>query len=95
MPCRSAIAAAVLCMTLTSAQAWDHTRYPDLSGQWRRLGPSNPIRFDPSKPPGRGQQAPLTPEYEAVFEASLAAQAQGGQGNSPHSLAARRACRES
>jgi hypothetical protein len=87
MPCRSSIAsivpAAVLCITVASAQAWDHTRYPDLSGQWRRLGPSNPIRFDPSKPPGRGQQAPLTPEYQAVFEASLAAQAQGGQGNSP------------
>jgi hypothetical protein len=36
---------------------------------------------DPSKPPGRGQQAPLTPEYQAIFEANLRDQAIGGQGN--------------
>ena len=29
----------------------------------------------------RGQQAPLTPEYQAIFEASLADQAVGGAGN--------------
>jgi hypothetical protein len=28
--------------------------------------------MDPSKPPGLGQQAPLTPEYQAVLEANLA-----------------------
>src|SRR5258708_9223832 len=33
-----------------------------------------------SKPAGRGQQAPLTPEYQAIFEANLKDQAQGGQG---------------
>jgi hypothetical protein len=38
---------------------------------------------DPSKPAGRGQQAPLTAEYQAAFEANLAAQAAGGQGNDP------------
>jgi hypothetical protein len=32
---------------------------------------------------GRGQQAPLTAEYQAVFEASLADQAAGGQGGDP------------
>jgi len=37
---------------------------------------------DPSKPPGRGQQAPLTAEYQAKFEANLADQAAGGQGTS-------------
>ena len=40
-----------------------------------------PPRYDPSKPSGRGQQAPLTPEYQANFEANLADQAAGGQGN--------------
>ena len=30
--------------------------------------------------PGRGQGAPLTPEYQAVFEANLADQKAGGQG---------------
>jgi hypothetical protein len=39
------------------------------------------IQWDPTKPIGRGQQAPLTPEYQAIFEASLADQAVGGIGN--------------
>ena len=54
--------------------------YPDLKGEWMRLGSG---AFDPSKPAGRGQQAPLTAEYQAVLEASLAEQAAGGQGNNP------------
>ena len=29
----------------------------------------------------KGQQAPLTPEYQAILEASIADQAQGGHGN--------------
>jgi hypothetical protein len=37
--------------------------------------------FDPTKPWGLGQQAPLTPEYQKVLEASIADQAAGGQGN--------------
>ena len=39
--------------------------------------------YDQTKVQGRAQQAPLTPEYQAVFEASLADQALGGQGNDP------------
>jgi hypothetical protein len=35
---------------------------------------------DPAKPQGLGQQAPLTPEYHAIFEARLADKAQGGPG---------------
>ena len=67
-------------LALSSAHAFDESRYDDLAGQWR-LGP--PAKWDPSKPPGRGQQPPLTPEYQAIFEASLADQAAGGQGNDP------------
>ena len=56
--------------------------YPDFESQWRnptaRPG-GNP--WDPSKPMGLGQQAPLTPEYQAIFEASLQDQANGGRGN--------------
>src|SRR6266446_3087110 len=37
--------------------------------------------FDQTKPWGAGQQAPLTAEYRAIFEASLADQAKGGEGN--------------
>jgi hypothetical protein len=40
-------------------------------------------QWDITKPVGRGQQAPLTPEYQAIFEAGLADQAAGGQGNDP------------
>jgi hypothetical protein len=36
----------------------------------------------PTLPWGAGQQAPLTPEYRAIFEASLADQAKRGEGNS-------------
>lgn len=63
----------------TGAHAFDETQYPDWSGQWRRP-PGVGIQWDQSKPLGRGQQAPLTAEYQALFEASLADQALGGQG---------------
>jgi hypothetical protein len=84
---RSAIGAAVLAALLTtsmSAQAFDDAKYPDLSGQWvavRVRGLGGQPAYDPTKPWGLGQQAPLTPEYQKVLEASLADQALGGQGN--------------
>ena len=58
-------------------------RYPDFEAQWRNPTANrggNP--WDPSKPMGLAQQAPLTSEYQAVFEASIKAQKSGGQGNS-------------
>ena len=82
MPVRSSIGAVVLATvivtTIAAARAHDETKYPDWSGQWLRTGG---IQWDPTKPIGRGQQAPLTPEYQAIFEASLADQALGGAGN--------------
>jgi hypothetical protein len=72
--------AVALCASFTGARAFDDKAYPDLSGQWLRTDTGTP-RYDPSKPAGRGQQAPLTPEYQAIFAASLADQANGGQGN--------------
>jgi hypothetical protein len=62
------------------AEIFDSSKYPDWSGQWRVQGGN---RWDASKPAGRGQEAPLTPEYLAVLEASLADQAIGGPGNDP------------
>ena len=47
----------------------------------QRRAPLGQSRFDMSKPWGPGQQAPLTPEYQAILAASLADQANGGQGN--------------
>jgi hypothetical protein len=70
---------AVVVLLASAAPAQDASKYPDWSGQWKRAG-SGPNKYDPTKPPGRGQQAPLTPEYQAIFEASLADQAAGGQG---------------
>jgi hypothetical protein len=72
---------AALCAATAPSRAWDDAQYPDLKGQWRAIG--GPGRFDISKPGGRGQQAPLTPEYQALFEANLVDQASGGQGTTP------------
>jgi hypothetical protein len=66
---------------LPDARAWDDSKYPDLKGQWRRTESGDPTRFDPGKPAGLGQQAPLTPEYQARYEANRADQALGGQGD--------------
>ena len=73
-----ALAAAALSTASASAQIIDYSKYPDLTGQWRPIGGAG--RFDLSKPGGRGQQAPLTAEYQAIFEANLKDQAAGGQG---------------
>jgi len=74
-----ALTAAIL-MTIVGAQAQDASKYPDWSGQWRRAE-GGPNRYDPSKPPGRAQEIPLTAEYQAIYEAGLKDQADGGQGN--------------
>jgi hypothetical protein len=65
----------------SDASRYDPAKYPDWSGPMRwiaAVGGGN--RYDPNKPTGRGQQAPLTPEYQAKFEAGLKDQAAGGQG---------------
>ena len=74
----AAVLAAVFVTAIADVRAQDEMRYPDWSGQWLR---TDGIQWDPTKPLGRGQQAPLTPEYQAIFEASLADQAVGGAGN--------------
>src|SRR6266705_5747000 len=65
------ITAQVIALTIMigSAHAFEDSLYPDLKGQWTRATPDT--SFDPGKPPGRGQQAPLTPEYQKIFEANL------------------------
>jgi hypothetical protein len=90
MLCRSSMIAFVVAAILATTggtHAFDDTKYPDWKGQWARAplptgvprGVSGP-QWDPSKPEGRGQQAPLTEEYRAIFEANLADQTAGGQG---------------
>jgi len=79
-----ALASVVLAASIGGAAAWDDAKYPDLQGHWARFvvpGVTGQPSFDQTKPWGLGQQAPLTPEYRAIFEASLADQAKGGEGN--------------
>src|SRR6202163_2984328 len=88
MPCHASIGAIALAaattamlMTVTGGQAFDESKYPDLAGQWkRRPGVSN--QYDTSKP-RTAEEAPLTPEYQKIFEANLKDQAEGGQGTDP------------
>src|SRR6266446_4463381 len=92
----SAIAVAVIAtgVMVSVVQAANDARYPDWKGAWTRWFPPG-ATFEPNggftaggqpshdqtKPWGRGQEAPLTPEYQKIFEDSLADQADGGQGN--------------
>jgi hypothetical protein len=71
--------AVVLLMTSTAAQAFDESKYPNWKDVWQQVGSDPKSPWDPSKPPGlAGQQAPLSPEYRAVFEASVKSEAEGG-----------------
>jgi hypothetical protein len=68
------VAAALLCLAM-AANAQDAKKYAAFEGMWGRGSP--PGVWDPTKPPGRGQEAPLTTEYQAVYEATLAKQKAG------------------
>jgi hypothetical protein len=82
-----ALAAALTIMATGGVKAVDDVKYPNWRGQWTQiLTPGlegQMVKFDPTKPWGRGQQAPLTPEYQKVHEDSMADQAKGGLGNYP------------
>jgi hypothetical protein len=79
--------AAALLMTVGGAAAYDESKYPDFNGQWRRAVAVRSERvgaaFDPSKPFGREEKPPLTPEYQAIYDANLVDMEKGGQGIDP------------
>jgi hypothetical protein len=77
MLCRGSICALMLLLGISGAAVAEDAAYPDWHGQWSRIGGFN---WDPDKPRGR-QQAPLTAEYQAMHDASMADQRRGGQGN--------------
>ena len=84
MPCPGLLGAGTLAAVLVlapSARAFDDARYPDWSGQWSRTAQAFPGQpaYDASKPP-ESQEAPLTAEYQAVFEANEVDQRAGGHG---------------
>lgn len=78
---------AVLIGATATALPAERAKYPDWRGQWAMiLTPGlegQRVKFDPTKPWGPGQQAPLSAEYQKVLEDSMADQANGGIGNYP------------
>jgi hypothetical protein len=76
---------AALCLFHGGAFAFDDAQYPDFNGKWNRLpfpgAPRTPQpTWDPTKGWGKAQEAPLTPEYAAIFAANEADQKTGGAG---------------
>src|SRR5260370_30268799 len=76
---------AALALTVSAAAAGEQGKYPDLRGQWAGVlrtatGLKGQPSFDPSKSWGRFQEAPLTPEYQAIMEDSIKDQEEGGFG---------------
>ncbi len=67
--------AAVLTLVSSGARAADDPKYPDMTGQWLRTG--NPNWRPVAGPP------PLTPEYQAMFDANQKDMANGGPGDVP------------
>ena len=82
----TAIAAAAMAAWVAAAgaaRAFDDTNYPNWKGQWTRVpvpGIFGVPSFDPTKAAGVKQQAPLTAEYQKIFDDNLAEQAVGGHG---------------
>jgi hypothetical protein len=77
------VLAAAWLATIGGAQAADDSKYPNLKGQWDRFvvrGLPGQASFDQTKGWGNHQQAPLTPEYQAIFEENLKEQDAGGLG---------------
>ena len=67
--------AAALAMTFAGAQAFDDAKYPDMKGQWNRIGSPN-WQVVAGTPP-------LTPEYQEIYKANRADMANGGPGDVP------------
>jgi hypothetical protein len=87
MLCRSTfevLALTTVLMVAAGAAQAQEKKYPDWKGEWTAVFarmPGQQLRFDPGKPYGKGQEAPLTEEYKKIYEANLAEQAEGGPGN--------------
>src|ERR1043165_9219691 len=87
MHCRSVTRAIVLAVTslmaIGSAEAFDDSKYPNLKGQWERFvvrGVPGQPSHDQTQGWGALQQAPLTPEYQTIFDQNVKEQDAGGLG---------------
>jgi hypothetical protein len=70
----AAIALTAALLTPASARILDESKFPDLKGQWDRVGVPN---WTPAGTP------PFTSQYQAVFEANRADMKNGGAGGVP------------
>jgi hypothetical protein len=70
---------AVLTLSTGGGFAFDEAKYPNLKGQWDRIGPP---RYDQANRDYE-KAAPLTPEALAVYRDNLKDMAAGGQGTDP------------
>jgi hypothetical protein len=73
----------MLLMVTAGGARGEDKKYPNWKGEWTAIVPrmeGQQLRFDPSKPYGRRQEAPLTEEYKKIYQQSLDDQALGGQG---------------
>jgi hypothetical protein len=59
----------------SAAQAFDESKYPDWKGRWDRVEAPRWLQ-------GKAV-APLTPEYQKIYDANVASQKDGGQGDEP------------
>jgi hypothetical protein len=62
-------------MAVAAASADGAITYPDVKGQWRRIGSAE---WTPA-----GQKPPLTAEYQVIYDDNLKDQASGGHGTEP------------
>jgi len=76
---------AALALSVSGARAFDESRFPNWKGQWVALGGAGNAAWDTTLPPGAGERALLTPEYQAVFAANIKAEAAGGPALDPTS----------
>ena len=87
----AAMLAASMCMG-ASAGAQDTKKMPeDWDGLWGRGSPVG--AWDPSKPPGPRQEAPLTPEYQAIYPVEPRQDSAPARSSTSRAFAARSACR--
>jgi hypothetical protein len=65
------LALAVVLIALVGSAAAEDKQYPNWKGEWTTVVPRLPgqqLRFDPNKPFGVGQEAPLTEEYKKIYQ---------------------------
>ena len=80
----TASALVALLAPAAAAEPASTSKYPDLKGAWNRFvvkGVRGQPSYDQTQSWGPEQGAPLTPEYQKVFQASLDDLAHGGVGN--------------